>query len=139
MKVKESKKKQKKENKNKQDEVIEAPVDEDIFEIDKEILPNSFNPIITNKTLKRAREIIDEKYKEEFKGSATATGDFKLGQKGLKYNFSPQLSKIDSHWDHGFTIKKVKPGSQAFTIEKNGILFEANKSHLKLDTSAASL
>ena len=102
-----------------------------IFEIDQGILSPNFKTEISKFKLINSRESIKERYKKEFEGSRTATGDFKIGQSVLKYNFSPQISKIESRWDTGYTIKNIKPGSEAFTLEKNGISYEVNKSQIK--------
>jgi hypothetical protein len=102
-----------------------------IFKADQGLLSQNFKVEIPEKALETLKENITRRYDKEFEGNATARSDFKEGERVLKYNFSPQISKIAPHWDTGYTIKKIKAGSEAFTVEKDGILYEANKAHLK--------
>ena len=104
---------------------------QELFKIDNELLSTSFKREISKRKMETLRERIQQHYANEFKGSRTATGDFRVGERVIKYNFSPQISKIESRWETGYTIKKISPGSEALTLEKNGNLYEVNKAQIK--------
>ncbi|KAI5151537.1 hypothetical protein ENBRE01_2203 [Enteropsectra breve] len=104
-----------------------------IFDIDKDLVSSNFKSAIPGSILKSTREDISSEYNKEFSGSTTAPSKFKIGDKVLKYNFSPSLSKIDSHWDAGFTIISESPCGEAYVLRKDHCEFRANKAHLKLD------
>ncbi|KAI4292759.1 hypothetical protein PAPHI01_2033 [Pancytospora philotis] len=106
-----------------------------LLDSDRGLLPQDFDLSVPENQLLAKRSSLLDKYQREFSGSTTATSNFSVGDFVLKYNFSPALSKIDPHWDPGFRIKLIKPGSEAFIVEKGGVEYSANKAHLRLDTS----
>ncbi|ELQ75535.1 hypothetical protein THOM_1510, partial [Trachipleistophora hominis] len=91
-----------------------------LFSVDAGLVSDKYSPRISGHVLEARRTSILKSYAKEFEGSVTAQNTFAEGDKVLRYNFSPLLNKLDPHWVSGYTVKRVKQGSEALTVEKNG-------------------
>lgn len=101
------------------------------IDIDESQITISKNKIEAN--LNRVRQ----KYKSEFEGKYDGPKNLKKGDHVLKYNFLPNLDKLQSRWESGFVIEGVSNCNQSYVLSKLGKKYRANKLHVMLNTSKA--
>ena len=90
---------------------------------------------LNKRTLEVNRRLIREKYKKEFIGNSSGFIDLKVGDPVLRYITTSLGSKLESHWEPGYTVKEILKSKECFSLVKDDKIVIANKNCVKRDTT----